>query len=61
MATGPGRGTSGASVAAQAAALELVRAAVRESGQPLEPLPLHNPDMTPRESLSFTPEIMRRR
>ena len=61
MAAGPGRGTSSASRAASAAALELVRAAVRESGQPLPPAPLHNPDMTPRESLSFTPEIMRRR
>ena len=60
MATGPGRGTSGASRAAQAAALELVRAAVRESGQPLEPTPVYNPDTTPRDNL-FTPELMRRR
>jgi hypothetical protein len=60
MATGPGRGASGASRAAQAGALELVRAAVRESGQPLEPTPVYNPDTTPRDNL-FTPELMRRR
>jgi hypothetical protein len=62
MAVGPGRGTSAASMAAQASALELVRAAVRESGQPLPPAPLHNPDTTPRASLAFNPypELTRR-
>ncbi len=37
IAVGPGRGTSAASMAAQASALELVRSAVRESGQPDAP------------------------
>jgi hypothetical protein len=55
MAVGPGRGTSAASMAAQASALELVRAAVRESGQPLEPDAVYNPDTTPRTSLAFNP------
>jgi len=55
MAVGPGRGTSAASMAAQASALELVRAAVRESGQPVEPDAVYNPDTTPRASLAFNP------
>jgi hypothetical protein len=42
-------------MAAQASALELVRAAVRESGQPLEPDAVYNPDTTPRASLAFNP------
>ena len=62
MAVGPGRGTSAASMAAQASALELVRAAVRESGQPVEPDAVYNPDTTPRASLAFNPnpELTRR-
>jgi hypothetical protein len=62
MAAGPGRGTSAASMAAQASALELVRAAVRESGQPLPPAAVYNPDTTPRAPLAFTsnPELTRR-
>ena len=62
MAGGPGRGTSAASMAAQASALELVRAAVRESGQPVEPDAVYNPDTTPRASLAFNPnpELTRR-
>ena len=55
IAVGPGRGTSAASMAAQASALELVRAAVRESGQPVEPDAVYNPDTTPRASLAFNP------
>jgi len=62
IAAGPGRGTSAASMAAQASALELVRAAVRESGQPVEPDAVYNPDTTPRASLAFNPnpELTRR-
>jgi len=62
IAAGPGRGTSAASMAAQASALELVRAAVRESGQPLAPDAVYNPDTTPRASLAFNPnpELTRR-
>jgi len=55
MAAGPGRGTSAASMAAQAAALNLVREAVRESGQPVPPDVAYTPDTTPGASLAFTP------
>ena len=55
MAVGPGRGTSAASMAAQASALELVRAAVRESGQPVAPDAVYNPDTTSRAPLAFNP------
>jgi hypothetical protein len=60
MAAGPGRGTSAASMAAQASALELVRAAVRESGQPLAPAPVYNPDTTPRGSALLPADLTRR-
>jgi len=60
MAAGPGRGTSAASMAAQASALELVRSAVRESGQPLAPAPVYNPDTTPRGSALLPADLTRR-